>query len=405
LIVTAVSGFLGGTVRQVVWGVPLTTIPVIAWIRRDDKRVVSAGVLLSATVAAAVAISLFWLSRQAFFEWEPAPQGVDDLASVLQGLRRFAALIRTCLLLMLPVLIVYFFGWWRQRRWRIVIPGALVFGTAWIIVQFGFRGAGFPFGNLVTQEGVLRQGTEAIGSKPVILSGPLLAVLSFMTLAAATTCVVALLHSAVGARASSPSRQSMRRVVVLCAPFCAAYAAILLYRTMSGDVFDRYVLILLPVVNLPLLWLYQQRIRDKVPLAAWLMVGVFGVYGVATSHDYISSARARLAAASAVMADGAPRTSITAGMEFDGWTEIEAAGHVNSFLISTWSSTPPSRPYRERPGGVWFRFWGLTPSVDPKYFVVYSRQPGLTDTAYPPVSYSVWLPPATRSVYTQTIKP
>jgi hypothetical protein len=286
---------------------------------------------------------------------------------------------------------------------RGVVPGVLAFVVLWAIAQFGFRGEGFPFGNLVTANGVLRQGTEAIGSKPVILSRPLLSVLSFITLAACTASVVALFQSPDNRRSVPEPHQPIRHVALLGAPFYVGYFLILFYRTSFGDVFDRYLLILLPAANLPLLYFYQQRIRDTVPVGGWLVVGLFAAYGVATSHDYIASARARLAAASSVMASGVPRTRITAGLEFDGWTEIETSGHVNSFLLSSWSGAPQSRPFRDRPGGVSFRFWALTPSVDPEYFVVYSRQPGLVDATYPPVTYSAWLPLSTRSVFVQML--
>jgi dolichyl-phosphate-mannose-protein mannosyltransferase len=402
LTAAAVTGMLGGTVRQVVWGAPLSAIPAIVWIRRGERRVVMAGAFVFMACAAFVGLGFRWLARQPYFEWDPAPQHAGELVKVFAEPRRFAALMRTALLLMLPVLAPYFVGWWRTRRMKIVIPGVLVLLAAWAVTQFMSQGAGFPYGNLVTQYGVLNPGTEAIGSKPVVLSRALVDVLSLLTLAAAAACIVALCHGPVIKPSTSASRPALNAALIA-APFYAGYLFILLYRTRFGDLFDRYLILLLPAANLTLLWLYQHRIQERVPLVAWLVVGVFGVYGTAATHDYIAAARARLEAASVLAAAGVPRTRITAGVEFDGWTELETAGHINNFLIAIPEDAYRFRPFRQYPGGLRYLFWALTPSVDPEYFVVYSRQPGFIDSSYGPVTYSTWLPPSTRTVYTQVL--
>ena len=401
LSAAAASGVLGGTVRQVIWGAPLSVIPVVAWLRRDDRRIAAGGGVLFAASAATVAVCLRWLWRQPLFEWDPSPQSLREVLSIFSESVRFLVLMRTGLLLVLPVTALYFFGWGRVQRWRIVIPGLLMVVVVWAIEQVTFHGRGFPYGNLVTRFGVLNEGTEAIGLKPVLLSRGLLAALSLVTLAAATACLVALLHRS--NNAPSKSTTSAPRIWLLGVPFTAGYLVILLYRARFGDLFDRYLLLLLPAVNLPLLWLYQQRIRDRVPLTGWLLVGLFGAYGVASTHDYIAAARARLTAASLLTAAGVPRTRITAGIEYDGWTQIEAKGYVNNWRIKVPAGTYRFPPASRDPSGLWYQFWSLTPSVDPQYFVVYSRQPALVDTVHPPVTYAAWLPPLTRAVYIQSI--
>src|SRR4029079_12810774 len=328
LSAAAASGVLGGTVRQVIWGAPLSVIPMVAWFRRDDRHIAAGGVVLFAASAATVAVCLRWLWRQPFFEWDPSPHSFREFLSVFSESVRLLVLMRTGLLLVLPVLALYFFGWERVQRWRIVIPGLLMVVVVWAIEQVKFHGHGFLYGNLVTRFGVLDEGTEAIGSKPVLLSPGLLAALSLVMLAAATACLVALLLHRSNDAPSAQLTISAPRIWLLGVPFTAGYLVILLYRARFGDLFDRYLLLLLPAVNLPLLWLYQQRIRDRVPLTGWLLVGLFGAYGVASTHDYIAAARARLTAASLLTAAGVPRTRITAGVEYDGWTQIEAQGYV-----------------------------------------------------------------------------
>jgi hypothetical protein len=403
LTLAAISGLLGGTVRQVVWGAPLSMIPAVAWSRRADRRIAAAAVALSAVVLALVVAGMQWLSRQPFFEWDPRPQTAGELLTIVQHPLRFAGLMRTGLLLVLPVLALYFFGWWRVRRWRILVPGVVVFGALWVVDRMVFREIPFPFGNLVTFNGVLYSSTEAIGSKPIVLSQRVLEFLAFASLAAAAACVIGLLHAS---EKSDPSPQrlgSTSDLWLLCAPFCLGYLLLLGYRARFGDLFDRYLLLVLPVVNLPLLHAYQQRLRAHVPAVGWLLVGLFAAYGVATTHDYISAARARLAAATALMRAGVPRTEITAGLEFDGWTEIEASGHINSELIRVPATAHVVRSPRQYPGVMHFGFSALTPSIEPQYFVVYSRQRGLVDTSYPPVVYQGWLPFSRRTVFTQRL--
>lgn len=43
----------------------------------------------------------------------------------------------------------------------------------------------------------------------------------------------------------------------------------------------------------------------------------------------------------------------------------------------------------------------MTPSIDPVYFVMYSRLGGLDDSSFPPARYRAWLPPFDRQVVTQ----
>jgi hypothetical protein len=68
----------------------------------------------------------------------------------------------------------------------------------------------------------------------------------------------------------------------------------------------------------------------------------------------------------------------------------------------------PANAYKRRaedsyPPGLWYDLWPFTPSVTPEYFVVYSRQPMLVDTGFPPITYRSWLPFSIRSVFIQRL--
>jgi 4-amino-4-deoxy-L-arabinose transferase-like glycosyltransferase len=399
LCAAGISGVAGGTVRQVIWGAPLSVIPAIGWIRRGDRRIAASAALLSIASAAAVGGCLIWLSRQPYVEGNRLPNGIGEVLAAFRHVQIFASLIRTGLLFLLPVLVVFFAGWW--KKW----PSGIAWSCAGVaailaITPLVFGDQNFPFGDIVTAAGILQEGVDAIGTKVVILPPTTRAFLSLMTLAATVACIVALVRGPSGAGAEVDRSRTVQ-ILLMSAPFHFGYLLVLLYRAHFARTFDRYLLPLLPAAAMMLLWLYQQRIRNRVPLGGWLVVAAFGTYGVATTHDYIAAARARLAAASALTSAGVPRTSITAGLEYDGWTQIETGGYLNSPFIRLPANAYKTRADDSYPPGLWYDLWPFTPTINPEYFVVYSRQPMLVDTAFPPITYRAWLPFSIRSVYLQ----
>jgi hypothetical protein len=166
----------------------------------------------------------------------------------------------------------------------------------------------------------------------------------------------------------------------------------------AGDeiLFDRYLIFVTPPLVIALLWLYQNRLRTSPALFAWAVLALFSIYGVANTHDYIAAARARLRAASIVISSGVPRTRVSAGLEFDGWTQLEWGGRVPSHA----EREAASRTY-PIPKPFWF--WRMTPVIDPLYLMVYGPVEGLRDSRFAPVDYHAWLPPFHRRVYTETL--
>ena len=329
------------------------------------------------------------------------PNGIGEVLEVFRHMQSFASLIRTGLLFLLPVLIVFFAGWW--RRW----PSGIAWSCAGVAAVLGiapvvFGRQNFPFGDIVTATGILQEGVDAIGTKVVILAPGTLTFLWFMTLAASVAAMVALAYGR-SEGGAEVERSRAVQTALMSAPFHLGYLLVLLYRGHFARTLDRYLLPLLPAAALMLLWLYQQRIRDRVPRIAWLVAAVFGLYGVATTHDYLAAGRARLAAASVLTAAGVPRTSITAGLEYDGWTQIETGGYLNSPFIRSPANAYKARAEDTYPPGLWYDLWPFTPSITPEYFVVYSRQPMLVDTEFPPITYRAWLPFSIRSVYLQRL--
>jgi len=145
LCAAGISGVAGGTVRQVIWGAPLSVIPVIGWIKRADRRIAASAAALFIASAATVAACLIWLSRQPYLEGNRMPNGIGEVLEVFRHMQSFASLIRTGLLFLLPVLIVFFAGWW--RRW----PSGIAWSCAGVAAVLGiapvvFGRQNFPFG-------------------------------------------------------------------------------------------------------------------------------------------------------------------------------------------------------------------------------------------------------------------
>jgi len=123
--------------------------------------------------------------------------------------------------------------------------------------------------------------------------------------------------------------------------------------------------------------------RTRLPLVAWFALSLFCFYGVAQTHDYFAQLRARLVVTDDLEHRGIPRTSIMAGFEYDGWTQITVAGHYNDPRIRK-----PEGIYIPAPKSPGFATiypcWIHTPAVHPDYVVALAQHPELRMTDLPP---------------------
>jgi hypothetical protein len=338
--------------------------------------------------------------------------GADGWPHVLQDAAEWMVqLIVTGLLFALPAASILLAGWRKALR----APSSLALGLAFTILVgtlLWWFGDDLLLGNIVTANGMLYSGTEALGSRPEILTATVCGVLKFVLAVTGTVTAATLFENLRSRRwetapdshpAVDRDAPSLRPFAFVFLPPCLAYAAAVFYR---GILFDRYLLLLLPALIIPLLRHCQRKVRDAVPAAAWMVAGLFALYGIATTHDYLAAGRARLQAASALTAAGIPRTSITAGLEYDGWTELEHSGHIADadFPDEDAEDSGAPQPGRRYPVSPPFWFWAKTPSIDPVYIVAYSRLPELRDAAFAPVGYRAWLPPFHRQVFTQVAR-
>ena len=103
--------------------------------------------------------------------------------------------------------------------------------------------------------------------------------------------------------------------------------ALILPGALSELAFDRYMLPLVPLLMLVVL-LQFARHRRPVPLIAWCCLLLFSCYGIVMTHDYSAAVRARLVVADELETTGVQRGQISAGFEYDGWTQVQRSGYV-----------------------------------------------------------------------------
>ena len=403
----ALTGFLGGTIRQVVWAVPLWTLAVAGWRKRKQPVVAAAAGLLWLAVAASAALCLRWFVKQpgaelGLYAWANYTF-IDYARDTLESILLIAA---GSLVFVLPVLALFLMEW-RQllRRPRALIVSALIASAAIAGLIWGYSDDVLP-GNMVTHNGILYAGQEALGSKPEYLPDAALYSLAAAVAVCAAFAGAAAARSAGawirGRRTADAAPRSAGRLcgfLILYIPPCLVYVAVTLCR---GYLFDRYLLPLLPAVAIPLLRIRPGAVRDSVPKAMWAVVALLAVYGTSTMHDYLASERARLEAATRLSNAGIARNQISAGFEYDAWTELERTGRIEdrqfpdkdepgfADLATLYPVFPP------------FWFWAHAPSIAPVYLVTYSRVGQLHDLErFPPIGYTAWLPPFHREVFTQ----
>jgi hypothetical protein len=111
---------------------------------------------------------------------------------------------------------------------------------------------------------------------------------------------------------------------------------------------------------------------------------LFAGYSTATTHDYFSYLRGRVLAARNLENRGIPRREISAGVEYDAWTELQMAGTIKPVL---YNGVRPGRRTDE------FWFWEQVVTVKPRYVISYCAPSSVPAAAITTVPIETWLPP------------
>ena len=404
LACAALTNIAGGTVRQIAWLGTLVMVPSTAWLLRKRAGVIRVAFLLWIVSVVSVLACIRWFERQPYAVPEKIIQGPANGAIVGHMLAEMLKAFLCLMLVTFPILVAWipvYRSLNRSAKTRILcILVALVAAS----IVLGFKGSlehrVMPWlGHVIGTLSIFSSTGEMLGSRPVTLTLPTRVVLSLLVITASLILVEQLLAAW---RTESPGSVSLHEAKWVLGPFVISYTAFLLPRAMYSFVYDRYLLGLMPFAIIVLLLLHQRWVAERLPNVTVAVLCLFGLYTTAATHDWFALNRARVAAIAQIHASGVPTTSIQGGFDYDGWTQIEAAGYVNDArIVNPANAYKPSLEPLKLPSQCQLGFAPYTPAIHPKYFVVFSVMSCLQASRYEPVTYRTWLPPVHRSIFIQ----
>ena len=398
LALGTVVGIVGGTGRQVVWLVPLSILPYLAWVMRRQLRFAIASAFAWVLTVGVVAGVSAWFNRQLYVCQQPST--VNELKIAMHepgrainiGARLALMLLFVILPAASPLVWRAWLNTWRGTRVRQIFVGTL-FLALFCAIYIHPSLASIPWVNSTFNwEGI--NGTAPLLGRPIVLTTPIRALAALAVYAAVCILAGELLDfrfwaiRAWNCLVNPPDRRFAMPAMFL---FSAVYFVLLVIRGMDIDLSDRYLLPFMPcAAAILLLWFCAEnhdvkRMQRRAMPFAWIILAVLASYALLSTQDIWSLARARVIATRRLEAAGIPRTAIDAGMEYDGWTQVLTTGHVNE----RWVKNPPEV---YRPG------LGTTPEVVPVYRVEYQPTPESIPTQFGTVPYFSLLPPFHKQV-------
>jgi hypothetical protein len=398
LVLGGITGFIGGTSRQVVWLVPVIVFPYLAWTRRQETWLRRSAILGWVLVLCGVLSTSVWFSHQPYTVFQPSV--LTELKIALKRpfpvLNMTARLVLMILLIILPAAVPLLFRssieTWQGPRSRKMIVGALLLLVLEAIIIHPSL-ASIPWINsTLNWEGI--NGSAPLPGRPIVLIRPIRALVSIVVYVAASILagelwnVRRLVRSAINTlRDSSGSSFTLAAMSLV----SVAYFALLIIRSGDFDIFDRYLLPLIPwTAAVFLLWfekdnLQAGRMLRKTMPFAWTVLVIFSFYAIASTQDLWGLAKARDVATQKLEAAAIPRTAIDGGFDYNAWTQLMISGRLNSH----WVVNPP---------GAYDANFSQTPSVVPLYRLEYALTPETAPSEFPSVPYFSMLPPFHKQV-------
>jgi len=398
------SGLAGGTIRQIIWIVPFLMFPLLA--RERQRRTGLLWILWITGFICAAALA-YWFHFQPYVATLPGlnPLAVSALRSRLWPIVPALVFLNVTTLtievmaLMFPLLVLGLPLKNTRLPRNLLVFAWVSFGLVVVLSAMlsQLRPMQLFTGNVLSKWGLLP--ADIPGPKPVVLPYFVQLIIGLCAAWLSMILGVTFFRKLSGARSlvrSIPS--SFIGPYIL---FSILYLGALTPLSLTWNVFDRYMVPVLPLITILVLKTVQNAgIRD-LSIAATVSMCVMITFGVFTTHDYFARSRARLDAVTRVMAAGTSRDQISGGFEFDGWTELLAAGHANDPGITNPPGSYISMTNRTYPTPDPFWFWPYAPSVNPEFVLSLSPVRGLRDSAFAPVSYRTWMPPFSGSILIQ----
>jgi hypothetical protein len=275
-----------------------------------------------------------------------------------------------------------------RNSWRGALTAIVICLLAFGVARHSAFGMAPWLFNVISVHGVIGS-LELSGHRPVALPLVISGVISALVLASCYLLLARIVEFVCTPRDSFGRvreffTQSSPALPML-AIFGSAYFLLMILRSGQDLVFDRYCLPLVPCVAIPLLRSFKPR------AIAWSLLVVYVAYGLASTQDNLALAGARRAAIDRLEAAGVPSTEIAAGFEYDFYTQLEQAGHVNRYGIRN-----PVNSFNE--------FEGYAPALKARYRVEYGPDADTFPSRFGSIDYTSWLPPFRRRVYIDQFK-
>lgn len=408
LIAAALTNVLSGTVRQIAWLGVLVMVPSCAWLLRKRRHLLAVTAILWLVSCGLIFLCMHWFAQQPYSVPEKLLPGTVTPHALLAVLDQFFRAGLTTLLFCLPVLAcgLAFIPRLRGRtRWSALVC-LLALCTVFVALKLiGRSGAWLPLwlGNIVNPTGIFFMEATFGVSLPAI--GGHLRELILAAVAVSSVAFAAAVWRRPLQQSLLPEKNACaRNAHVLLLPFLFAYSALLLPRAAFSGLYDRYLLPILVVVLYLLLHLYQQRVAARPPVLACLVLALVAAAGVAGTHDFFAMDRARVRLAGRLQSAGIQRPEIRGGFEFDATTQVDLAGYMNERRLVNPSGAyhPPRRSFNpDDPCSYWLQEY--IPALHPKFVISPRLSSCFRAGALMEISYRTWLPPATRTLYVQSV--
>ena len=411
LCFAAASNVFFGSSRQIAWLGVLVLVPSTAWLLRRHRGLLAAGLVATLVGAAFVAWGMHWFKEQPYTLVEAAMVKVTSLHQVFYMVRQMSRELTNVPFFGLAIMIAFLPELRRGGvRFKAVLAAV---GVAYLAVAIRETPRHGPGMMLVPMTGdwVGLQGFYGafLGSPGPEVFGLGLRITLTALVLLSVLCVFAFARRVLSIRHHStllPAEGGRHRLAwgefgVLVGPFTLAYLTLLLPRSLEL-LYDRYALPLILIAIVCLIRAYQDFVRPALPQATVFAVALIGLFGVSATHDMFAFDRARVQVADEMRAAGVPDTLLDGAFEYDGWVELEHAGHMNDPRIAnppnSFVAVDPHRGLSCVPGNTEY-FSPALPDLTPAYGIAFRPDACRGAAAFAPVSYHRWLGLNTATLY------
>jgi 4-amino-4-deoxy-L-arabinose transferase-like glycosyltransferase len=402
LCFAVVTNGLFGTARQIAWLGILVMVPSTLWLLRAQRRALIAG--SAATFAGALFIfaCMQWFKHQPYSVPEKIFGPSFPIAGTLWSLTYFVLAIP---FLLLPIIALFLPSLRKTSPKILAVLGILLLGYLFLAIYPSHLRGHFPLeptmsggGNWIGVHGT-HEGHHLQGDPPRFLNVPAQALITIVSFGGLFALLVSLRRPRrTSSTPQSATDLSWKQLAILLVPYACAYICLLIPRSGTGWIYDRYTLEIGLVALIFLVRYYQEQIQPQIPPADIVLIAIMAVIGVAITHNHFSLYRARVVLANELLAAGIPDTSVDNGFEYNFAVELRRVGHINEEAIVVPSHA--SVPEPPLPAGTCKMFWHQkTPHITPLYGISFDPTACYGPAPFAPVHYTRWLASSPETLY------